>query len=127
MSNEVETPPTGTIDITDLVEKLKKTWIKWAVGLVVKTAQAYVPFLAWPVVSQIFEFIVSQIVTIISNAAEMQGFFINTAIRKASQAKDFVDAVDAREALPPTATNEEYENAEAKQMLTFRNLVMVTN
>lgn len=63
----------------------------------------------------------------ISASAMMQGFFINTAIRKSSQASDYVLAVHARVNLPPTATDAEYERAERAEILAFNNFVRVTN
>lgn len=57
----------------------------------------------------------------------MQQFFLNTALRKASQAIDFVDAVNAYENLPKDASNEEVLAAEKSRMATFRSFVMVTN
>lgn len=122
-------PPTGTIDVTDLVEKLKATWIRWATTTVVTTAKA-LPYLSWlavPVVSTLFEFSVEKIVTVLANALEMQGFFIHTAIRKAGQAGDYINAIAAKAALPSTATNLEFENAEKAEMAAFRNFVMLTN
>lgn len=116
-----------TIDVTDLVKKLQNTWVTWATVTVITAAKA-VPWLSWtslPVISVIFEMIVKQILTVVAGALEMQGFFINTAIRKASEAHDYVFAVALKDSLLPTATNEEYERAEQKEMLTFRNLVLV--
>lgn len=119
----------GTIDITNVVTKTKEVWIQWAVGLVGVAARG-TPVLSWlnlPVVSQVFDFLLTKIITLIANALVMEAFFLNTAIRKASQAQDFVSAVDAKNALPPTASNEEYENAEKVQMVAFHNFVMVAN
>jgi hypothetical protein len=122
-------PPSGTIDITNLVEQLRQAFVRWGTQFIINAAAA-VPYLSWlglPVIRQLFQFIVNKLLDVLSKAMEMQGFFMNTAIRKASQAKDFVDAVAAKEALPPTASNEEYENAEKRQMVAFRNFVMFTN
>lgn len=122
-------PASGTIDITLLVEQIKNVWIKWATLIVVTAAKA-VPYLAWlsfPIISQLFEFTIKLIVTAIANTIEMQSFFFNTAIRKSSQAQDFVYAVNAKNALPQTATDKEYEDAEKAQMVAFRNFVLVTN
>jgi hypothetical protein len=63
---------------------------------------------------------------ILSKSSVMLAFFGNTAIRKASQAKDFTDAAHRKDSLPPTATDAEYEAAEQEEMIAFRNLVMVT-
>lgn len=122
-------PSTGTIDITNLVEALKNAWIKWGTTYLTTLAAStpYTFWLKWPVISTIFNFFVELGMTALAKALEMQGFFVNTAIRKASQAGDFISAVNAKDSLPPTATQEEYENAEKAQMAAFRNFVMVTN
>jgi hypothetical protein len=127
--NATPTPPTGTIDITNLVVTLRNTWIRWATKLVISAASStiYTAWLKWPVVGTLFEMLVKMGVTAIANGLEMQGFFLNTAIRKASQAEDFIAANDALNALPPTVTDEEYENAEKREMAAFRNFVRVTN
>lgn len=119
----------GTIDITNLVDGIKGVWVRWAVSLITNVPKT-IPWLAWlslPIISQLFEFFVSKMVTLIANALEMEGFFLNTAIRKASQASDFVDAINAKNALPKTASTQEYENAEKTEMAAFRNFVRVTN
>lgn len=120
-------PPTGTIDITNLVATVQSTFINWATKLVVATATGYFPPLGWPVISSLFNFLVNKVVTVIANAVEMQAFFLNTAIRKASQAQDYINAVDAKASLPPTASDADYEKAEQNEMAAFRNFVMVTN
>jgi hypothetical protein len=126
-STPANPPGSGTIDITNLVETVKTTFINWASKLIVTTASGYFPPLAWPVISTLFNYFVTKIVTVIANAAEMQAFFMNTAIRKASQAQDYINAVNAKASLPPTASDEEYEKAEQAEMAAFRNFVMVTN
>lgn len=116
------------IDITNLVDAFKTTWITWAVNTVMLTTAA-VPWLSWlnfPVIAPLVRLVLEKVVTVIANGVEMEGFFLNTAIRKASQAGDFVSARDAMTALPPTATFEEYKNAENQVMAAFRSLVSVT-
>lgn len=125
-----QTPPaSGTIDITNLVATIKSTFINWGTTYLTTLASStpYTFWLKWPVISTIFETLVKLGVTAIANALEMEGFFINTAIRKASQAQDYISAVDAKNQLPPTATDEEYENAEKAEMAAFRNFVLLTN
>lgn len=123
-------PETGTVDITALVEKLKASWITWATRLVMTAGKA-IPYFgavfAWPIVSTLLEMFLGWAIELLADAFEMQGFFMNTAIRKASQARDYVESVDAKNALPPSVSDEEYERAEQKEMLAFRNFVMVTN
>lgn len=120
-------PPTGTIDITNLVDVMKSTWIQWATSYVVALAVAAFAPLGWPILGPIFSFIVGKIVAIIANAIEMESFFINTAVRKASQAVDYINAVNAKNDLPSTATDAEYQAAEQAEMSAFRNFVLITN
>ena len=122
-------PPTGTIDITDTVEKLRQAWVDWGVAYVFGLEVA-IPGWEWvalPIIADIDKAIIRAVLDSLSKSAEMGIFFLNTAIRKASQAKDFTDAVKAKNDLPTTATDEEYKKAEAAQMLAFRNFVMVSN
>jgi hypothetical protein len=124
-----ETPDSGTIDLTETVKLMKETFVKTSVDFIFQAASstAYTFWLKWPVISTIFKTIVELVVSTLANMLEMEAFFINTAIRKASQAADYVNAVSELKALPETATFEEYENAEKKEMAAFRNFVRVTN
>jgi len=123
-------PPTGTIDITNTVESLKSSFITYATKIIMG-AEATVPELAWmvttPIVSSLDEFAIKEVVTVLANSVIMLAFFENTAIRKASQAEDFVAIVTAKNSLPSTASQEDFDNAEKNQMVAFRNFVMVTN
>lgn len=119
----------GTIDITDTVEKARVTWVKWSTRYIIEGAST-VPWLSWlrlPVISQLFEFALGSVLEFLSKSAVMAAFFLNTTLRKASQARDFVSAVQAREALPKTATQKEYQDAEKLEMLAFSNFVRVSN
>lgn len=122
-------PPTGTIDITNLVEAMKNTWVKWATTSITTAAAAtpYTFWIKWPVIGTLFSLLVQLGVTFLANTAEMAAFFLNTAIRKEGQAQDYIDALNVKNSLPPTASDEEYENAEQAEMAAFRNFVMVTN
>lgn len=127
----VETPApfTDTIDITDTVESMRQTWVTWAVAFIF-AEEAAIPGMEWvalPVISTIDKEILKIILDALSKSAVMLAFFTNTAIRKASQAADYVAALDAKKALPPTATDEEYKNAEKKELVAFRNFVAVSN
>lgn len=88
------------------------------------------PGLEWvalPVISELDKTAIQAILDLISKSVIMEAFFINTTIRKASQAQDYVSAVDAKNSLPPTATKDEYEAAEKAEMSAFRNFVLITN
>jgi len=122
-------PPQDTIDITDLVEKLRSSFVEWGVTFILAAISA-VPYLQWlklPVIRQLFRWILTKLLKIISHAIEMQAFFLNTAIRKSGQAHDFTSAVNALNNLPPTATEEEYAAYEQKRMDAFRNFVLMVN
>jgi hypothetical protein len=124
-------PPSGTVDITELVAAVKASWIQWST-LLACTAVKAIPygvgaFFALPVISGLLNFFVEKLMTIVANGVEQEAFFLNTSLRKAGQASDFINAVAFRNSLPKTATSEEYENAEKRQMAAFRNFVRVTN
>lgn len=118
-----------SIDITDLVNKSKSAFVDWAITYIFSQA-ILVPGLQWlaiPVISDLVKFIVRKIVGSLADSAVMQAFFLNTALRKATQAKDFVAASNALDKVPSTASQEEYKLAEQNRMAAFRNFVMVSN
>lgn len=120
-------PPTDTIDITNLVTSLKTTFINWAVAYIYGLEVAAEPWVGLPIISSIDRMIVKALITYLVNSAIMEAFFLNTAVRKASQAQDYVDAIAAKAALPPTTSQANYQLAEQAEMTAFRNFVMVTN
>ncbi len=119
----------GTIDVTNLVDAIRDTWVKWSTAFIM-AAMAANPYLSWtayPIINPLIEFIVNILMTIVSKGLEMEGFFLNTAIRKASQAGDFIAAKNALHNLPPTTSEADYEKAEKLEMQAFSNLVRFTN
>jgi hypothetical protein len=126
---DTPTPPTGTIDITNVVEKMRETFVTWATAYIYGEEIA-IPGLEWvalPILSTIDKDVITAILNVLTNSVLMEAFFLNTAIRKASQAQNYVDAINAKNSLPPTASDAEYEKAEQAEMLTFRNFVMLSN
>lgn len=120
-------PDHSSIDITDLVEKVRSSFVTWGTKFII-TAASEVPWLSWlglPIIKPLFEFMLTKILEALSVGIEMQAFFTNTAIKKASQAKDFVNAVEVKNSLPPIATKDEYEKAELNQMAAFRSFVLL--
>lgn len=130
MADIVASQPTGTIDVTNVVEALRVGFVDWATAFVMGE-ELLIPQLAWlattPIVSSIDRAVIHGIIDMLSKHAVMQAFFVNSAIKNASQADDFVSAVEKRQALPDTATDQEVNDAEAAQMLAFRNFVLLTN
>lgn len=120
---------TGTIDITNVVTNMQSTFITLGSKYLMSLALAVPgvgPILAWFGNALLAPFI-NWVLTKLTEWTVMQAFFMNTAIRKASQAIDYNDSVKYKLSLPPTATDEEYANAEAAEMHSFYNFVMVTN
>lgn len=121
--------PTGTIDITNVVSSLQSTFVSWAVAYVYGLEIA-VPGLEWvalPVISELDEAALKALFNMLAGSAIMVAFFLNTAIRKASQAQDYVDAITTKNNLPPNTSQDDYAKAEQAEMLAFRNFVMLTN
>lgn len=115
------------IDITDTVEKMKTTFILSAQEYLIALALTYVgPFGAWLVKALVRPFL-GWVLGRLVEWPLMQAFFLNTAIRKGSQAVDYVEAVDRKHKLPPTASEVEYANAEMEELRTFRDFVLVSN
>lgn len=122
-------PPTGTIDITATVTAAQSAFVTWAVAFAYGE-ELLIPGLSWvalPIISDIDKEILREFFTAMASSIVMLGFFENTAIRKGLQAQDFLSATAAKNALPTTATDLEYKNAETAQMAAFRNFVMVVN
>lgn len=121
-------PPKDTIDITNVVESLRKSFVEWGVAYVfgLQVALPGMGWLALPIISDLDRAIIRAILNALSLSAVMEAFFLSTAIRKASQAQDYISAVDSKNALPPTATNKEIKDAEEKEMVAFRHLVILS-
>lgn len=118
-----------TIDITDLVEKTRSSFVDWAVAYLFGLEVA-IPGMEWvalPIVSQIDQEVIRIVIDALSKSAEMLAFFTNTVMRKATQSQDFIDAVNYKDSLPANASDEEYAKAEASQMDAFRNFVALTD
>jgi len=108
---------------------MESTFVTWATGAAF-TALAAVPGMFWitaPIISTFIQWVFSSIIGWVARQAVMQAFFLDTAIRKASQAGDYQDAVNAADNLPTTATDKEYADAEQAEILAFRNFVLLTN
>lgn len=124
-----QTPSPGTIDLTDTVEAVRSSFVSLGTAFLIEGASK-VPYLMWlnfPIIKQIFQYSVKYFLGKLSEWTAMQAFFMNTTLRKQGQARDFIAAVAALNALPKTASKEEYANAEKARMVAFRNFVMVTN
>lgn len=119
----------GTIDITDLVEAMRATFVDWADtylwGLIV--ALPGVGWVAAPICKAVFGYILKWILTKLSKSAVMLAMFMNTAMRKASQAHTFAQAVDFLNNLPTTASDEDYEKAEQNKIAAFERFVPVSS
>lgn len=119
----------GTIDITNAVAAAQSSFVTAAetylTGLIL--AVPGLGWLAYPIISALFGSALKWVLNKLSEWAVMQAFFLNTTMRKASQAQDLIDALNAKNNLPPTATDDEYAKAEQAQILAFNNFVVFTN
>ena len=119
----------GTIDLTGVVSSMQSTFVTWA-NTAVFAGLLTVPGMQWiglPVVSYIVKAAINAAIAWLAESAMMAAFFLNTAVRKASQAQDYADAVSNKNGLPPTATPEEFKNAEQAEMDAFHRFVLFTN
>lgn len=119
----------GTIDITDIVENMKDTFVLLAVDAEF-AGTITTPGLEWlglPIISNLYKAFLNWQTKKAANLAVMLAFFQATAERKPSQAADYIVLVKAKESLPPTATDEEYLHAEEAECAAFRNFVLLTN
>jgi len=117
------------IDITDLVEKSRTTFVDWAVAYMYGE-EIVIPGLAWvalPVISDIDKEVLRLIVDELSKSVVMLGFFANTAIRKADQSQNFLEAEEALRNLPAGITSEGVRKLEAAKIAAFAAFVSVAN
>lgn len=126
---DTQATPSDTIDITDLVEKMRESFVTWAVdyGFAAEIATPGLAWVAAPVVEALDKALLRYFLNVITKSAVMQTFFLNTAITKSVQSKDYLAAVQAKTSLPPTCTDEEYDNAEKAEIEAFRHLVLLTD
>ncbi len=119
----------GTVDITKLVEAIRSGFVSFGTTFVFTSLCALpgMNWLAFPVVRNLAQAAIKAVINALSKATEMEIFFLNTALRKNSQAREFVEAVQFKEDLPENATKEEYEKAERAQITAFRNFVRLSN
>lgn len=118
-----------TIDITNLVSSIQSTFVTIATNLVM-TAVIAVPGLQWlnlPIIRSIVKASIGWIIGVLANDAMLGAFFLNTAVKSASQAQDYVNAVNAKNNLPQTANKEEYAKAEQAEISAFNSFVRLTN
>lgn len=111
-----------------MVSALQKSFVDWAVAYIFGLEIA-IPGLQWvalPVISSLDQAVIRAVLNLLSTSAVMQAFFINTAIKKASEAQDYISAVEFKNSLPPTATSKEIEDAERKEMALFRSFVTLS-
>lgn len=116
----------ASIDITDLVEKMRDTFVKAETEVIYAMATANLPWLGLPIIGLVFKKVIEWMLTIATRGAVMQAFFANTAIRKSSQAQDYIDAIAAKASVSPTATDEEYKKYEQAEIAAFNEFVRVT-
>lgn len=119
----------GVIDITDFVEKARSTFVLAGL-LYIKGLILAVPGLGWlnlPIISSLLNAGLKYVLNTLSEWAVMAAFFENTAIRKSSQAQDYVDAVNRKDQLPPEASDAEYEKYELAEIDAFTRFVLITN
>lgn len=119
----------GTIDITGVVNFMQSSFVTLGTDFVFTAlvGTAYMSWVSLPIINSLVKMFIKFVLNKVSLMVETQAFFMNTAIRKASQAQDFVNATNELQSLPTTVSDAEYEKAEQTQMLAFRNFVMVTN
>lgn len=120
----------GEVDITAAVNAIQSAFVTYGSKAIIAAELAYPPtsFLAsWPVLDIINQKAIEGILNLLSKDAVMLAFFANTAVKKASQAQDFINAVNAKNNLPPNVSEEEYAKAEQAQMDAFKSFVVLTD
>ncbi|MFI5342860.1 MAG: hypothetical protein ACHQUC_01430 [Chlamydiales bacterium] len=122
-------PGTDTIDITNLIEAMKTSWVAWQEAYIFGLI-ATIPGIGWaatPIAAALIGKLLTWALTKIANSAIQEAFFLATASRKGAQATAYLKAIEYKDSLPPTASDEEYEKAEKQDMEAFSNLVLLSN
>ncbi len=119
----------GTVDITDVVEAMRSAFVTWGTAYIfgLEIAIPGMGWLALPIIGDLDRALVRALLNLLSKSVVLEAFFLNTAIRKNSQANDFINAVNLKNNLPATATEAEYAYAESLQIAAFRDFVLLSN
>ena len=124
-------PNDGTIDITDAADKLEQTFETGASNFLESEMLILPPpvnlIYAFPPVKFIVDKIIEFLMSKLGKWIEMRAFFMNTAARKASQANDYLSAVNYKLSLPPTVSEEDYRKAEENEMVAFSRFIKFVN
>ncbi len=85
----------GVIDVTNLVAALQSGFVDWATAYIfgLEIATPGLQWVALPIISNLDQYALRKILTLLSQSVVLQAFFLATALRKASQAQDYQDAV----------------------------------
>lgn len=120
----------GIIDVTNVVENMRSTFVTWAVSYLV-TEASVIPYLGvvvnMPILRWIFKDGLTFFLNLLTKSEVMLAFFLNTAVRKASQAEDYTKAVAYKISLPPSATDADYAEAEQDEIAAFNSFVVLGN
>jgi len=114
-------------DITALSDKLGSTFESWAVSFLLReiTSISGLVWLSWPILNPLLTFFLTRVISRLCRSIEMRSLFFHVAIRKAESAQRYLNAKMTLENLPPTATDDEYEQAEKLAMAAFCSLVTI--
>jgi hypothetical protein len=119
-----------SIDITDLVEKARSTFVTYGVAVIFAaelTQPDLASVLAIPFLATIDKDALTYILNKLSKDIVMLAFFENTVIKKASQAQDYIAAKNAIDSLPEDTSDEVYAQHEQNEIDTFRNFVLLNS
>lgn len=121
--------PSDTVDVTNLVEKMRESFVTWAVdyAFIMETATPGLSWVSAPIISTLNKALLRYFMNMLTKTTVMSAFFLNTAITKSVQSKDYLAAIQTRMDLPSTCTDEEYANAERNEIEAFRHLVLLTD
>lgn len=114
------------LDITELVEGMRSSFVTWATSYVFYTLSTNVgtKWVTLPVINAIVKAFLHWTFNRVSGAVEMEIFFLNTAMRKMDQSHDYVNA---RKAKNEAKTDEEFERLERAEIMAFADFVRLNN
>lgn len=117
------------LDVTELANAFQSSFVTAGTDFIYAEL-LLIPGMQWlslPIISPLVQAAIHFCLNLLVGWAVMEAFFLETALKKANQAETYLNAVGAKNALPPTASDAEYEKAEQSEMAAFRSLVLVSD
>jgi len=115
------------VPVSPEAEAIARSTFDVTIEAAIKLAQSYVPFLAAPVIKQLFEFCVKKFMDLIFNASMVQAGNVIIDIKVNREASEYKEAVVSLKEAIRTKTKEEIEIEKEKFREKLRALISLRN